>query len=318
MNLLVIIVLVFQISSVYSRVEFCYRIVGSKRNTRLGLSLLDGAAFIPEAIYMRIHQMEINQNNPSLIKKDVQYMLQKILSCTSGGSLDFFKLIDDEDYRTLVFVTFSLDVGGKQVVGSLYLDMNTYTQRFNLNCFENTIGLELGVAGNSDSSVKPLETIDGTLTTTVERINSLQNGQVYSIQFLVPSFLTKKYLRGVLIYFMPNTDHIYQSVPRYAEIEISFEDQRGRQLSNPEKIKDIVQIQAVEKRAMQGSEVPFYTTEYMKKHNLRIEIKEPDTGKIWRSVQAFSDGTFSQKAMSNSNSEILGIIPKFVDQTISK
>ncbi|KII71780.1 hypothetical protein RF11_12439 [Thelohanellus kitauei] len=309
MNLVVIFVLAVQLSAAYLRTSGCYEVIGTTRNTLIALYSNEKANFLPDELYMRIYQAEISPNNPVIDKADVQYKLKIVGSCygVKYHSFNLLRLNDGLGYHTLLFVTFSIDVGGKQVIDAYHLNFKTFKYINTISGSENIVHMSIGIAKGLDD----LENLGKSLITTVERIDKLRDGQVYSIEFL-------KYLKGSQIYFVPNSDHIYQNVPRYAEIKISLIDKRQREVYNPEAIKDIIEIQVVSKDEMKNSEILFYTTEYMKKYDLRIEITEPDTQKLWRSVYTFSEGMFVKRERSSSNAEFIGIVPSFLEVTTGK
>ncbi|KII71784.1 hypothetical protein RF11_12443 [Thelohanellus kitauei] len=246
----------------------------------------------------------MSPNNPAIDKIDVQYKLKEVKSCygIKYHSFMFLRLNDGLGYHTLLFVTFSIDVGGKQVIDTYHLNFKRFGSSHIISGLEMVVSMSIAIAKGLDD----LEDLGKSLITTVDRINKLRESQVYSIQFV-------KYLKGSQIYFVPNRDQTYQDIPRYAEIQIYLLDKRGRVISNPEAIKDIIEIKAVNRNAIQNSQVPFYTTEYMKKYDLIIVITEPDTQKQWRAIYTFSDGTLIPKERSQGNSDFFGIIPSFVD-----
>ncbi|KII60436.1 hypothetical protein RF11_09071 [Thelohanellus kitauei] len=112
---------------------------------------------------------------------------------------------------------------------------------------------------------KPWETISEPLISTTERLDKLNTGQVYLVTFQKRSFSGN-------IFFAPNDDESYDNFPEYAEIRISFINSRGRQITNPEPIRDIIYFEIVGKSTLQASSCKIWTTEYMKVLFLLIEI----------------------------------------------
>ncbi|KII71781.1 hypothetical protein RF11_12440 [Thelohanellus kitauei] len=250
---------------------------------------------------MKIYQAEISPNISTIDKAKVQYKLKLVESCygINYSSFNFLRLNDGLGYQTLLFVTFSMDAGGKLALDAYHLNFKIFKFTHDASGFEKIVSMSIGVAKGLDD----LEDLGMSLITTVDRIDKLREGQ--------------KYLKGSQIYFVPNRDQRYQDIPRYAEIQIYLLDKSGRVISNPEVIKDIVEIKVVDSIA--DSQVPLYTTEYMKKYDLIIVITEPDTQKQWRAIYTFSDYKFIPKERSPSNSEFFGIVPSFMDaKTVDK
>ncbi|KII73453.1 hypothetical protein RF11_10329 [Thelohanellus kitauei] len=263
-------------------------------------------SFKLEEVWMHIYQLDVHSTDASLFKeKNLRYRLKRALA-TCLTTFKLSRLISDEGYRSMAFISLSLDPGDRLNIGKLKIKWTesapSATERFfEISRIKSSININLQIDENTGSYEEILDEKDST----VGFLRLLRSREVHGLTFFGNPGGIKAYIKPLF--------QVSEMFTEFSAIKLTLIDSNGIEQVSPGPISSVVKLSENRESDLSDTQTILYISKELLVHKLKIEIFSANGQMVSRTIYPLANGSRFGHPCHNGDFELHGFVLQVVE-----